>query len=200
MLAFSFFSISGTWAFIASKFRPLRTILGWFWAAAAACAGHRREPTQHCHLMSLAVQGICSGSWHSHLCEVLQVHRAHLPGVTMDDNEQLRVSRGPQTSWVDGATPKTLLTRAHYLFWENTEQNLSTELWHREKLEVLKMLESLFQMWPVLKAHKNMLDLYGFNFLVDVEFVELVTVVHTDSGTTWYILVKQPHSALEPSA
>lgn len=49
-------------------------------------------------------------------------------------------------------------------------------------------------MWPVLKAHANLLDLYSFNFLVDVEFVELGTVVHADSGTTWYILVKQPHS------
>lgn len=55
-------------------------------------------------------------------------------------------------------------------------------------------------MWPVLKAHANLLDLYSFNFLVDAEFVELGTVVHADSGTTWYILVKQPHSTLKPSA
>lgn len=60
------------------------------------------------------------------------------------------------------------------------------------------MLGSLFQMWPALKAHANMLDLYSFNFLVDAEFVELVTVVHANSGTIWYVLVKQPHSTLKP--
>lgn len=185
MLAFNFFFILYTQAFTVLKFGPLMTILGCFWASSTAlCMAQKREPTQHCHLMSLAVQAICSGSWHSHLCEVSQVHRAHLSGMTMDDNEQLRVSRGPQTSWVDGATPKTLLSRAHYLFWENMEQNLNTDFWCREKLEVLKMLESLFQMWPALKAHANLLDLDSFNFLVDVEFVELVTVVHADSGTT----------------
>lgn len=57
MLAFSFFFISGTQAFTV-------TILGCFWASwTALCGAQNREPAPHCHLMSLAMQAICSGSW-----------------------------------------------------------------------------------------------------------------------------------------